>query len=120
MKIKIRTGDLVQVMTGEDASKEPRKVKEIVDDGRRIVVEGVHRVYKHVRKGHPKSPGGGRLSMELPIDISKVLLWCQKCGRGVRVGYRYDDEGSKFRVCKKCTGDLGRVSPPRAAYAKKA
>jgi large subunit ribosomal protein L24 len=119
MKSKIRSGDLVQVMVGDDASKEPKKVKEIVADGRKVVVEGVHRVYKHVRKGHPKSPGGGRISLELPIDISKVLLWCEKCARGVRVGFKYEADGSKFRVCKKCDGDLGRVSPPRAAYAKK-
>lgn len=117
--MKIKRGDMVQVLVGDDAGGSPRKVLEIVNGGKKVVVEGVNRVYKHVRRGHPKSPQGGRLSREMPIDISNVLLYCNACGRGVRVGFNYKADGSKCRHCKKCQADLGMVSPPRSRYAGK-
>ncbi len=118
--MKIKRGDMVQVLVGDDAGETPRKVLEIVDGGKKLIVEGVNRVYKHVRRGHPKSPQGGRLSREMPIDISNVLLYCNACGRGVRVGFKYKADGSKSRHCSKCQADLGVVSPPRPRYAGKA
>ena len=118
--MKIKRGDMVEVIAGDDASGSPKKVLQVVDAGRKVVVEGVNRVYKHVRRGHPKSPQGGRLSREMPIDISNVLLYCGSCGRGVRIGYKYRADGSKIRCCKKCKADLGTVSPPKARYAGRA
>jgi len=115
--MKIRRGDNVQVMSGDDAGPTARKVLQIIPGGRKIVVEGVNRVYKHVRRGHPRSPQGGRLSKEMPIDISNVLLYCESCGRGVRVGFRYEADGSKVRQCKICENSLGVVAPPKARYA---
>ena len=81
--MKIKRGDTVQVMAGDDAGDSPRKVLQVVDGGKKVVVEGVNRVYKHVKRGHPKSPQGGRLSREMPIDISNVLLYCTACGPGL-------------------------------------
>jgi large subunit ribosomal protein L24 len=118
--MKIKRGDMVEVIIGDDAAGTPKKVLQVVDDGRKVIVEGINRVYKHVRRGHPKSPQGGRLSREMPIDISNVLLYCNKCGRGVRVGFQYKPDGSKSRHCKKCQADLGSVSPPKARYAGRA
>lgn len=122
--MKIRRGDMVEVVNGNGSRKSAskpvtaRKVLHIVDDGKKIVVEGVNRVYKHVKKGHPKSPQGGRLSLEMPIDISNVLLYCDACSRGVRVGYRYRDDGSKVRFCRKCSKELSVMSGPNPKYAK--
>ena len=87
--------------------------------GRQIVVEGVNRVYKHVKKGHPKSPQGGRLSIERPIDASNVQFYCSACRRGTRVGLRYTPEGRKERFCRKCNASAGVISPPRPRYATK-
>ena len=117
--MKIKKGDMVQVLVGRDADNTPRKVLEIVDEGKKVVVEGVNRVYKHVRRGHPKSPQGGRLSREMAIDISNVALFCEKCNRGVRVGFKYLADGSKIRHCRKCQTSLGQVSPAKARYAAK-
>ena len=117
--MKIKRGDLVQVTAGDDAGSEPRKVLQIVADGKKVLIEGVNRVYKHVKKGHPKSPQGGRLSREMPIDISNVLLYCDTCHRGVRVGFKYTEDGSKFRFCKRCETSLGTVSPAKPQYAAK-
>ena len=118
--MKIKRGDMVQVIAGDDAGSSPKKVLQVLGGGSKVLVEGVNRVYKHVRRGHPKSPQGGRLSREMPIDISNVLLYCNACGRGVRVGFKYKADGSKGRHCKKCQADLGAVSPPRPRYAGKA
>jgi large subunit ribosomal protein L24 len=116
--MKIRRGDTVQVIAGDDAGTTARKVLSVVAGGKKVLVEGVNRVYKHVKRGHPRSPQGGRLSKEMPIDISIVLLYCDSCGRGVRVGYRYTKDGGKERCCKICDAGLGSISPPKAHYAK--
>ena len=118
--MKIKQGDMVVVITGDDASAAPHKVVEVVPGGRQIVVEGVNRVYKHVKKGHPKSPQGGRLSIERPIDASNVKFYCSACRQGARVGLRYTSDGRKERFCKNCNASAGAVSPPRERYAKKA
>jgi large subunit ribosomal protein L24 len=55
----------------------------------------------------------------MPIDVSNVLLYCATCRRGVRVGKRYKDDGSKERFCKKCGNTLGQLSKGRAKYARK-
>ena len=80
--MKIRAGDLVVVIRGEDRGPSPRRVVQVVEGGRRVRVEGVHQVKKHVRRGHPKSPQGGQLEIDLPIDSSNVLFYCGQCIRG--------------------------------------
>ncbi|MFN0055238.1 MAG: 50S ribosomal protein L24 [Planctomycetales bacterium] len=117
--MKIKRGDMVQVIAGDEAGATPRKVLQVLDEGKKVLVEGVNRVYKHVKRGHPKSPQGGRLSREMPIDISNVLLYCNGCGRGVRVGYKYTADGAKIRHCRKCQANLGLISPARKRYAAK-
>lgn len=116
--MKIRRNDMVVVVAGDDVGTTPRRVIQMLDGGRKVLVEGVNRAYKHVRRGHPKSPQGGRLHLEMPIDVSNVRLYCQSCTRGVRVGFRYNDDGSKERFCKGCGASAGSVSPARARYAK--
>ncbi|MFN5300300.1 MAG: 50S ribosomal protein L24 [Planctomycetaceae bacterium] len=118
--MRIKAGDEVVVITGEDSGPTPRKVQRLIDGGKKLVVEGVNRVYKHVKRGHPKSPQGGRLSLEMPIDASNVLVYCSACGKGVRVGFAYREDGTKYRFCRKCKADMGAIGKPRARYAKKA
>lgn len=112
--MKIKSGDRVVVTVGDDKGSEPRTVLRVVDDGKKLVIEGVNRVYKHVKRGHPKSPQGGRLSKEMPVSIANVMLWCAACSKGVRVGYKVREDGSKARVCKKCQAELGEVSRAKA------
>ena len=115
----VRKDDMVQVMTGDDAEKgRARRVLRVLPDVNKVVVEGVNRVYKHV-KPNRRNPQGGRLSKEMPIAASNVQLWCPACKRGVRVGKRYGDDGRKERFCKKCGTGLGALSKARAKYAKK-
>ncbi len=115
--MNIRKDDNVVIMTGDDAGSTGRVLRVLPDQGK-LVVEGVNKVYKHVRPNR-RNPQGGRLSKEMPIDISNVQLMCPTCRRGVRVGRRYTAEGRKERYCKSCGGPLGFLSKPRAAYAEK-
>ena len=113
----IKSNDTVEVICGDDKGTKA-KVLSISRDTGRLVVEGVARAYKHVKRSQ-KNPQGGRLSREQPIQISNVLLVCNKCGKGVRVGARLLDDGSKERFCKTCKGGMGTVSPAKPSRAKK-
>ena len=116
----VRKDDLVVVQTGDDAEPgRTHKVLRVLPDVNKIVVEGVNRVYKHVKaRASRRNPQGGRLSKEMPIPVANVLLYCPACKRGVRIGKRYGDDGHKERYCKKCSTSLGALSKARKAYAK--
>ena len=112
--MRIRVDDTVEVITGDDAGQRG-KVVSVDHQTDTVVVQGVNRVYKHVRRSQ-RNPQGGRLSKEMPIQASNVKLVCERCGAATRVGLRYAKDGSKSRHCKKCGADLGQVSPPRPTY----
>jgi large subunit ribosomal protein L24 len=115
----IKRGDMVEVITGDDRSRGGNrtiaKVLRVLIDENKIVVEGVNKVYKHVRPNR-QNPRGGRLSMEMPINVSNVLLVNPELGRGVRTGVKMNDNGDKIRYCKKTGKELGVI---RSAKAKK-
>ena len=113
----IRKDDIVEVVCGEDKGKRGR-VLSVDHDSNKVVVEGVNRVYKHM-KPNRRNQQGGRLSKEMPISVSNVLLYCPNCQRGVRIGKRYSADGRKERFCKKCGTGLGFLSKARAPYAQK-
>ncbi len=120
--MNIRKDDIVEVITGDDAStpnaRTTARVLRILADENKIVVEGINRVYRHM-KPSKQNQQGGRLSKEMPIAVSNVKLFCATCQRGVRIGKRYAADGSKERYCKKCGNGLGVLSKARAAYAQK-
>src|SRR4051794_9196530 len=111
----VKKDDVVQIIAGDDAGKTGRVLSVLPEDGK-VVVEGANRVYKHLKPSR-RNPQGGRLSKEMPVAASNVLLYCGNCKRGVRIGRRYLADGSKERFCKSCEASLGRLSKPRAAYA---
>lgn len=115
--MRIKVNDIVQVITGDDRDVRG-KVLAIDYAAGKVLVEGVNKVWKHVRKSQ-KNPQGGRLSKEMPVQISNVLLFCQSCSKPTRLGARYNADGSKERFCKKCGASLGSMGPPKAAYATK-
>jgi large subunit ribosomal protein L24 len=102
----IRAGDLVEVRTG-NARGTRAKVLTVQPLKGRLVVEGVNRVYRHVKRSQ-KNQQGGRLSKEMPIDASNVLFVC-----GVKVAA----DGGRARACRKCGADQGALKRPKAARA---
>ena len=118
-KVHVRKDDMVEVITGDDAVKgRAHKVLRVLPDKGKVVVEGVNRVYKHV-KPNRRNPQGGRLSKEMPVDASNVLFFCPTCQRGRRLGKRYAADGHKERYCKKCGTGHGALSKPNPKYAAK-
>jgi len=113
----IKVDDTVEVTVGDDRG-ERGKVISVNGKVGKIVVEGVNRVYKHVRRSQ-RNPQGGRLSKEMPIDASNVMVICPKTNKPTRVGYRYLDDGSKERYAKVSGVSLGTVSPAKEKREKK-
>src|ERR1700679_3241362 len=118
----IRKDDQVEVIAGDDkgtvAQRRVAKVLRVLPEKQKIVVEGVNRVYKHLKPG-AKTQQGGRLSKEMPIAVSNVLLYCASCRRGVRIGHRFTEAGQKQRFCKKCKNTLSNVGRLNEGNAKK-
>ncbi len=75
----IRADDQVEVMRGKDKGVRAKVLRVMRDDGK-MVVEGVNRVCKHMRKSQ-KNPRGGRLHKEMPIQLANVRLVCPACGK---------------------------------------
>ena len=114
----IKTGDLVEVRTGNDRGTRAkvlavRPAKAGESNRAKVVVEGVNRVYRHIRRSQ-KNPQGGRLSKEMPIDVSNVLLVCSACGKATRLGARVAADCGKVRFCRSCGAEQGTVRRPRA------
>jgi len=112
----LRVDDTVEVIAGNDRGQRA-KVLRILKKRGKLIVEGVARVYKHMRRSQ-RNPQGGRLSKEMPLDQSNVMLICSACNAATRTGARFADDGSKERYCKKCGAGIGAIAPPRAAHAK--
>jgi large subunit ribosomal protein L24 len=113
----IKVNDLVEVISGKDKGQRGRILK-VDRANRKVVVEGLNRVYKHVKRSQ-RNPQGGRLSKEVFIDSSKVMLVCPTTGKPTRIGVRFLADGSKERFSKKSGQTISVVSPPRALHAKK-
>ena len=113
----IRKDDVVEVVTGDDKGTRG-KVLKVLRGRNQVVVEGVNRVYRHLKPSR-RNPQGGRLSKEMPVDASNVLLIDPQDNKPTRVGVRYLPDGSKERYSKRTEIGMGTVAPARAAHAAK-
>jgi large subunit ribosomal protein L24 len=121
--MKIRKGDVVQVISGKDRGKQGR-ILESHPNERRVIVENLNMVKKHRKPRPMKDPSrmgqtqvipGGVVDIASPLPISNVMLVCPACNRATRVGYEYRESKSgekpeKVRVCRRadCGGEIDR------------
>lgn len=103
--MKLRREDMVVVLSGNHRGLGPAKVVSIDRESNRAIVEGINNALKHVKRGHPKSPQGGRVTIPVPLHVSCLALHCPRCNRGVRVGSKLIN-GVKQRICKRCQNPL--------------
>jgi large subunit ribosomal protein L24 len=105
MRVKIRKGDTVEVISGRLEDKGKRgEVINVLLDRRRIVVQGVNIRTKHqkqVQTQAGRNINPGRIQFEGAIDISNVMLVCPKCKETTRVSVQRVEDGV-HRVCKNC------------------
>jgi large subunit ribosomal protein L24 len=116
--MKIRKGDLVQVISGKDRGKQGRIIESHPAE-RRVIVENLNLVKKHrkpralrdsSRMGQQQIQPGGVFDVAAPIPVSNVMVVCPTCNRATRVGYEFRDTKSgriKVRVCRR--QDCGEV-----------
>ena len=101
--MKLRSGDTVQVMAGKDVGTQA-KIARVFPKDNRIIVEGVATA-KRSQKPTGSTMQGGIIDKDMPIDASNVMIVCPECGP-TRIGYRIDEDGVKYRICRKCEGEL--------------
>lgn len=101
--MKIKKSDTVLIISGKYRGK-TGKVLRAFPKEEKILVEGVNIMKKHQK---PRKTGekGQVIEMLSPIDVSNVKLFCPKCGKAARVGYKIT-EGRKYRICKKCGQEI--------------
>ncbi len=104
MARKIKTGDTVMVISGADKGKTGRVLR-ILGEKERVVVEGINRVWKHVRPNQ-RNPQGGRIQKDAPIHLSNVMPLDPATGKGTRVKFA-DKDGRKHRIAVGSGTDLG-------------
>ena len=100
-KFKVKSGDLVRVISGSDKGKEG-EITKVIFKTDRLVVKGVNMVSKHI-KPSANNPKGGIIKVEAPIHVSNVMLIEQ--GATVRVGYRFEGD-KKVRFSKKTNKEI--------------
>ena len=101
--MNIKKNDTVIVLSGKDKGK-TGKVLVAMPSENKVIVEGVNVATCHTK---PRKQGetGGIVKRETPIRTCKVALYCEKCGKGVRVGAKVEGD-KKVRVCRKCGAEI--------------
>jgi large subunit ribosomal protein L24 len=97
--MKIRKGDTVKVISGNDNGKIGKVLKTFPDDNR-IIVEGVNLVKRHTRPSQ-KNRKGGIVEKEDSVNVSNVMLFDTRSNAPTRVGYKLLNDGTKVRINKK-------------------
>ena len=101
--MKIKKGDTVQVLSGNDKGK-TGEVLEIMPKDDKVIVKGANIRKKHVK---PRRQGeeGGIIASEVAVASSKLNVVCPKCNKPAKIGYSVKGD-KKVRVCKKCGAEL--------------
>lgn len=98
-KMKLKVNDQVKVIAGKDKGK-TGKITQILPELNKVVVEGVNKMYKHI-KSRRKGEKGQRVEFNGPLHISNVMLLCPKTNQATRVGMKVNGDKSKSRLSKK-------------------
>jgi len=104
MRIRLRKGDLVEVIAGKDAGKRG-KILAVVREKNRVIVQGIGFVKKHTRPNPQRNIKGGIAEREAPIHVSNVMIVSGEDDRRTRIGSKILPDGRKVRVCRR-TGEV--------------
>ena len=97
--MRIKKSDLVLVTKGKDRGKQGT-VQQTIASKRRVVVEGVGRVKRHMRAQGMRA--AEIIEKEMSVSVDNVMLICTHCQAATKVGVKTLGDGSRARVCKKC------------------
>jgi large subunit ribosomal protein L24 len=96
---RLKKGDTVKVIAGKEKGKTGKVLSRDLAK-QRVIIEKVNLIKRH-KKADAKGKGG-IVEKEGSIHLSNVMYLCNKCGTGVRIGYKITEDGKKSRVCGKC------------------
>jgi large subunit ribosomal protein L24 len=105
LPIGIRHGDTVKVMAGRSKGR-TGKVLSVNPWKGTVTVEHANMIKRHTRPNPSKNVKGGILEKEGPIHVSNVMLVCPACGKHTRIGHTTLPDGTRGRVCRRCTTTL--------------
>ena len=91
------------MLSGKDVGRRGT-ISRVIPNSDKVIVDGINMVKRHT-KPRGQVMQGGIIDKEMPIHVSNVALWCNKCG-ATRIGYRFDEDGTKIRVCRRCGNDI--------------
>ena len=97
----VKKNDIVKILAGRDSGK-TGKVLTIYPKKMKALVQGINMVKKHSRRQSNDQQQGGIVHKESFIDISNLMVVCQKCSKPTRIGFNNLSDGTKVRICKKC------------------
>jgi large subunit ribosomal protein L24 len=100
LKIRLRKGDLVEVIAGKDKGKRGKILKVIREKGR-VIVQGVGFIKRHTRPNPQRNIKGGIAEREAPIHVSNVMIVSPEDDRRSRIGARVLEDGRKVRVARR-------------------
>ena len=103
MKLHVKKGDTVLVLSGNDKGKRG-KVMSVDVKSQRAIVEGVRMMSKHTRP-NAEHPQGGIIKQEAPIHISN-LMGVDNDGNPTRVGRKIDEKTGKLVRFSKKNGEI--------------
>jgi large subunit ribosomal protein L24 len=115
--VHIKKGDTVEIISGDDKGRRGRVLRIDHKKGK-VVVEGMNRVFKHLKPSR-RNPQGGRLSREMPIQLCKVMLIDPRTGTRTRTGIRYNPDGSKDLIARKSGSSIRQLAGENPKYAQK-
>ncbi len=101
--MKIKKGDKVKVIAGRDEGRDG-VVEKVFEKSNAVVIPGINIYKKHIKKNE-QMPQGGVVEIPRPLNMSKVMLICPKCGKTARVGYEIKGN-KKSRICKQCKSQI--------------
>lgn len=104
MKVHVKKGDTVVVLSGKDRDRRGKVVSVSPKSGTALV-DGINIVKKH-SKPTRTAPQGGVIEKPAPLHSSKLMVVCQSCNHPSRFSIEIADDGSKTRKCKKCGREL--------------
>ena len=115
-KIRLKKGDLVQVLAGKYKGKQG-KIVSVHPTENKVTIDGINVVKKHVKPSqiHPQ---GGIVEITKPIWVSKVAIVDPSTKKPSRIGYKLDKDGSKTRVYKKSGKEIKQETPASTAVKK--
>ena len=102
--MKIKKGDRVRVLQGKDRGKTGEVARVLPKEGK-VIVDGINVAKKH-QKATRSTMQGGIIDKDMPLDVSNVAVISPKDGKPTKVGYKFDSEGNKVRICRRTGAEL--------------